>query len=55
MQVGFGLLRLSPAQLWAMTPREFTAAVGWFSPAPQHPTRTDLAALMRRFPDKGLA
>jgi uncharacterized phage protein (TIGR02216 family) len=51
MQVGFGLLRLSPAQLWAMTPRELAAAIDWLSPPPQQPSRTDLTALMQRFPD----
>ena len=27
MRVGFGVLRLSPAAFWAMTPRELAAAI----------------------------
>lgn len=52
MSVGFGLLRLSPATLWAMTPRELAAAVGWLAPAPTLPARSDLTRLMRAFPDR---
>lgn len=52
MAVGFGLLRLSPDAFWAMTPLEFghaaRARLPGRGPAPQ---RTDLAALMRAFPD----
>lgn len=51
MQVGLGVLRLSPATLWSMTPREFAAAVSWLAPAPQVPSRGVLRGLMQRFPD----
>jgi len=51
MQIGFGVLRLAPAALWSMSPREFAAAVGWLSPAATRPTRSDLGALMKAFPD----
>lgn len=51
MAAGFGLLRLSPEAFWAMTPREFAAAVGWLAPSSVHPTRRDLGRLMQQFPD----
>lgn len=51
MAAGFGILRLSPATLWSMTPREFAAAVGWLSPTTARPTRDDLSRLMTSFPD----
>jgi uncharacterized phage protein (TIGR02216 family) len=51
MRFGLGVLRLSPAQFWAMTPRELHAA--------SHPesggamfTRRDLLGLMQAFPDE---
>jgi len=53
MAAGLGLLGLAPAAFWAMTPRELAAALrgrlGAGGSAP--PSRTDLAAMMRRFPD----
>lgn len=52
MAAGFGLLRLTPAAFWSMTPREIAAALSWFAPDAGKPSRTDLAALMRRFPDR---
>ncbi len=55
MAVGFGLLRLSPASFWAMTPREFERA--WSVLHPSHGnalTRPELEALMTRFPDKDM-
>ena len=53
MAAGFGLLRLSPATLWSMTPKELAAAIGGLlGPDVLHPpVRSELAALMRRFPD----
>jgi uncharacterized phage protein (TIGR02216 family) len=52
MAAGFGLLRLSPKTFWAMTPREFERATSVFSrKANAAPRRTDLAELMRVFPD----
>jgi uncharacterized phage protein (TIGR02216 family) len=54
MRIGLGRLGLAPAVFWAMTPREFDAALlghlGLAAPAAA-PTRRDLAALMHRFPD----
>jgi len=53
MTAGFGLLRLSPASFWAMTPRELGYATGALFPAPgPAPGRHDVEALMRRFPDE---
>lgn len=54
MAAGFGLLALSPATFWSMTPRELSAAVrGRLGPAPAAPpNRNELAELMRRFPDQ---
>jgi uncharacterized phage protein (TIGR02216 family) len=53
IHVGLGLLRLSPRDFWAMTPREFAAAAGLSggSSSPP-PTRDDLVRLMREFPDE---
>lgn len=52
MAIGFGLLRLSPDAFWAMTPIEFERASSALRPARAlPPERTDLAALMRAFPD----
>ena len=54
MQSGLGHLGLSPAAFWAMTPREFDAAMrGRFGlPSANAPLRRrDLANLMQRFPD----
>ncbi len=55
MAAGFGLLGLSPGAFWSMTPRELTAAIkgrsGVFGGSGQVLARSDLAALMRRFPD----
>lgn len=52
MRAGFGLLRLSPAAFWSMTPREIACAIGVVAPghAPS-PTRRELADLMLAFPD----
>ena len=52
---GLGILRLSPAQFWAMTPRELSYAIAPFqSPHQGHerPGRADLARMMRAFPDE---
>lgn len=53
MAVGFGLLGLSPAAFWSMTPRELAAALrGRSGPAGAvPPSRHEVEALMRRFPD----
>jgi uncharacterized phage protein (TIGR02216 family) len=54
MAAGLGLLRLSPAVFWSMTPKELEAALGGLL-GPSHtemaPSRTALSALMHRYPD----
>lgn len=53
MAVGFGLLRLSSAQFWVMTPREIERAMYFLRGAPATgPDRGAFAALMAAFPDK---
>lgn len=53
MAAAFGLLGLSPAAFWSMTPRELAAALrgrlGPVGAAP--PSKHEVEALMRRFPD----
>jgi uncharacterized phage protein (TIGR02216 family) len=53
MAAGFGLLRLSPDTLWALTPRELAAALGasFTTSAPVPTSRAELRDLMRRYPD----
>lgn len=52
MAAGLGLLRLSPAAFWAMTPREMERAMSVLARGGDAPRKTDLAAMMRAFPDK---
>jgi len=55
MRAGLGLLRLAPAVLWSMTPREFAAAIeGALGPpaADGALDRGTLAGLMARYPDR---
>jgi uncharacterized phage protein (TIGR02216 family) len=52
MTVGLGVLRLSPAAFWAMTPKELAAAAAAFAPGGEGPIgRGRLGELMGRFPD----
>lgn len=53
MAAGLGLLRLPPATLWSMTPRELAAAIRALAGPDLNagPSRADLAALIARFPD----
>lgn len=55
MALGLGLLRLSPRDYWAMTPRELAAALGVLPAGDEAlpPDRAAFAALMQRFPDQG--
>ena len=56
MRLGLGVLRLTPSQFWAMTPRELDAALhGLLGPPASAlaPPRTTLDTLMRRYPDQG--
>ncbi len=48
MHLGLGVLRLSPKEFWAATPREIAAAFG--GPTPQLP-RLNFEELMKRYPD----
>lgn len=53
MQFGFGVLRLSPAAFWSMTPRELAHAIGVSrTPSAEPIDRVGLDALMQRFPDR---
>jgi uncharacterized phage protein (TIGR02216 family) len=54
MRTGLGMLALSPAHFWSMTPREFDAAVRARLDLPDHhaaPAPLDLQALLARYPD----
>jgi uncharacterized phage protein (TIGR02216 family) len=54
MEIGLGVLGLAPAVFWSLTPRELQAILrGKFGPAGEGsaPTRADLDALMRQYPD----
>ena len=53
LSYAFGVLRLSPESVWAMTPRELDAALsGAFGHRAGQPlSRADLAALMQAYPD----
>jgi uncharacterized phage protein (TIGR02216 family) len=53
MAFGFGRLRLSSRDFWAMTPRELAAAmegIAGIRPAP--PDRATLDRMMTRYPDR---
>jgi uncharacterized phage protein (TIGR02216 family) len=53
MAIGLGALRLPPAQFWAMTPREFAAALeGRYGTSTPPLARADLNELLARFPDR---
>ena len=53
MSFGFGVLRLSPRDFWAMTPREIHMAMSPFRDRRVSTIeRGDLATLMRSFPDE---
>jgi uncharacterized phage protein (TIGR02216 family) len=52
MQIGFGVLRLSPDAFWRMTPRELAAAMTVLRGAmPEMIGRARLDELMQLFPD----
>lgn len=55
MAIGLGVLALSPAVFWTLTPKEFDAALrGRFGPDKSAGglTHADLAGLMQAFPDE---
>jgi uncharacterized phage protein (TIGR02216 family) len=52
MATAFGLLRLSPRDFWAMTPRELERAMSVLGAGRAGPpARRDLVEMMKRFPD----
>ena len=54
MEIGLGVLGLTPAVFWALTPKELDAALrGKFGSgvAPQALSARDLSALMQQYPD----
>lgn len=54
MATAFGLLRLSPKDFWSMTPREMERAMSALGGDRRlAPARSDLADLIKRFPDTG--
>jgi uncharacterized phage protein (TIGR02216 family) len=53
MRFGFGVMRLTSKDFWALTPRELTAAFEAINGArPRSPQRQELETLMASFPDK---
>jgi uncharacterized phage protein (TIGR02216 family) len=51
--LGLGLLRLSPRDFWAMTPRELAHVLRAFGAGETDaPSRSHLGAMMAIFPDK---
>ena len=53
MATAFGLLRLSPGDFWAMTPRELERAMSVLRPVSAGaPGRDELSALMNQYPDR---
>ena len=53
MQVGFGVLKLSPDAFWRMTPRELVAAMTALRGGTRATIdRARLDEMMRRFPDR---
>lgn len=48
MHLGLGVLRLSPQEFWAATPREIAAAFGGSAPPV---LRSSFEELMKRYPD----
>lgn len=53
MAFGFGVLKLSSADFWAMTPREISHAMQVFCPPVAAPlSRKGFNDLMERFPDQ---
>jgi uncharacterized phage protein (TIGR02216 family) len=55
MAFGLGVLSLTPAQFWEMTPRELDAALtpGGQDVTAQSLSHSELQQLMQRFPDHG--
>lgn len=51
MAFALGVLRLSPSEFWAMTPRELALAMSPWTAGSAAPARDEFDRLMRRFPD----
>ncbi|PPE80589.1 phage tail assembly chaperone [Kaistia algarum] len=52
MAIGFGVLRLSSREFWALTPRELASAIEGLTGRTSAPMdRERLEELARRFPD----
>jgi len=52
MAIGFGVLKLSSREFWALTPRELAAAIEGLTARPHAPMdRAAFEDLARRFPD----
>lgn len=53
MQFGFGVLRLSSKDFWAMTPIELAAAHRAFAPANNEPIdKASFDELIKKYPDE---
>lgn len=53
MAIGFGVLKLSSREFWALTPRELAAAIEGLTGRAQAPMdRAAFDDLARRFPDQ---
>ena len=52
MAFAFTVLRLSPAQFWALTPRELALAMRPFLKANAAPERSEFDSLLSAFPDQ---
>ena len=52
MSFAFAVLRLSPAQFWALTPRELALAMRPFLKAKAAPDRSEFERLFSDFPDQ---
>jgi len=48
---GIGILRLSPKEFWAMTPRELALAIRAVTGAASPMRRDEFSDLMTRYPD----
>jgi len=54
MGLAFGVLHMSPAEFWRLTPRELAAIARATTPRQlRFPDRNSLRDLMNRFPDGG--
>lgn len=53
MAIGFGVLRLSPAEFWSLSPREFAAALrGLYGEGAPALSRATFEELRARYPDR---